>query len=501
MRREKAGYFLLFTIFIPLVLIGNINAAENFLDRGISEYKAENFEEALELLIKAREQQPDSSLAAFYLGMTYKQTGDLKEAAKNLKEAILLTPSVIDAYTELIEVLYNQNELKEAKDWIARAEKEGIKPANISFLKGLVLSKEDKNKAAIEAFKKAKEIDPSLSQACDLQIAMVYAKQRRFAQAKDNLKALISVDPTSELASFAKEYDEAFTRGMEMYKPWRVTAGISYQYDDNVVLKPSTAIPGVVISGERDSSVIPTFRIDYNPLLKDPWFLNLGYNFYGNFHEDVKTYDLLSQTISLNPGYNFQKGALTLPLAFSYIWLHSKEYMWVGLAKPTMNLMFLPNHIGQFSIGYSRREMINRPIDRNEERDGNIYFVSPGYFYSFSDGRGMVNLKYEFSKDLTEGKNWENTGYKFDLSLLVPLIYKVSATASGEIFWQYYDHKHTVFDVVRRDKTYTGSAGVLWEILKGLNLSLQYSHTTADSNIAVYDYKRNVYTMGVEYTF
>jgi hypothetical protein len=74
-------------------------------------------------------------------------------------------------------------------------------------------------------------------------------------------------------------------------------------------------------------------------------------------------------------------------------------------------------------------------------------------------------------------------------------------TASGEVFWQHYDHRHTVFDVVRRDKTYTGSAGLIWEIVKGLSVNLQYSHTRADSNIAVYDYKRNVYNVGVEYTF
>ena len=143
---KKVFIYLIFMIFVPFGFVENLKAAEKFLDKGIAEYKAENFEEALELLIKAREQQSASSLAAFYLGMTYKQMGDLKEAAKNLKEAILLTPSVIDAYAELIEVLYNQNELKEAKDWIAKAEKEGIKPANISFLKGLVLSKENKNK-------------------------------------------------------------------------------------------------------------------------------------------------------------------------------------------------------------------------------------------------------------------------------------------------------------------------------------------------------------------
>ena len=76
---------------------------EGDLKKGIEEYGAENYEEALELLQKASEQQPGSSVAAFYLGLTYKQMGKYKEAAKHYRDALLFTPPVLDAYTELIE--------------------------------------------------------------------------------------------------------------------------------------------------------------------------------------------------------------------------------------------------------------------------------------------------------------------------------------------------------------------------------------------------------------
>ena len=498
---RKVIIYLLFMVFIPFGFAEILNAAENFLDRGISEFKAENYEEALGLFIKAREQQPGSSMAAFYLGLTHKQMGEYREASKHLRDAIRLTPSVKEAYPELIQVLYNLNELKEAMDWITKAEREGVKPGPIAFLKGRVLLKEGKNKDAIEAFKKAKEVDPSLAQSSDFQIAMAYAKEKKFAEAKESLKALISVDPTSELASFAKGYEEAFTRGLKMYKVWGATAGIAYQYDDNVVLKPNTDIPGVLITGKRDSSVISTFRFSYTPPLRDPWFFNAQYNFYANTYFSNHKVNLIQQSISFIPGYNFQKGALTLPLAYTYAWLHERQYMWVLLAKPTVNLILLPNHIGQFSIGYTRRETLNTPPDRYEDRDGNIFSVSPGYVYSFMNGRGIFNFRYEFSRDDTEGKNWENTGNRINLSLLLPVMDKLRFTISGDMFLQDYQHTHTFFGMKRSDRTYYGAAGMRWEVLNGLNLNLQYSHTHADSNISVYEYKRNVYTAGLEYTF
>jgi hypothetical protein len=83
----------------------------------------------------------------------------------------------------------------------------------------------------------------------------------------------------------------------------------------------------------------------------------------------------------------------------------------------------------------------------------------------------------------------------------MPVIDKVSVTISGNMFFQDYQHTHTSFGMKRSDRTYTGAAGVRWEILNGLNLNLQYSHTYADSNISVYEYKRNIYNVGLEYIF
>jgi tetratricopeptide (TPR) repeat protein len=498
---RKVIIYLLFMIFIPFGFAGNPNAAENLLDKGIAEFKAENYEEALEFLIKAREEQLTSSMAAYYLGMTYNQMGEYREASKHLRDAIRLTPSVKEAYPELIQALSNLNELKEAKDWITQAEQEDVKPGQIKYLKGLILLKEGKNSEAIDAFKKAKRMDSSLNQASNMQIAMALTKQRRFAEAKETLRAIISVDPLSEIGTYAREYEIAFNQGLKKYKSWWASAGIAYQYDDNVLLKPHTDIPGVPISGQRDSSVITTLGFRYTPLLSEPWFFNTQYNFYANSHFYQHRVNLLYQTVSLTSGYQFPKGALTLPLAYSHIWLHERQYMAVGLANPTVSFMLLPNHIGQFSMGYMRREMLHDPPDRYENRDGNILTVSPGYIYSFKNGKGLFMLKYEFSSDNTEGKNWENTGNQIILSLLLPVIEKLSFTISGEMFLQDYQHTHTFFGMKRSDRTYYGAAGMRWEVLNGLNLNLQYSHTHADSNISAYEYKRNIYTVGLEYIF
>lgn len=516
MSRKRNILRVIIVLLFICIFAANLYAADDIIEKGIREYKAENYEEALETFKNARQQQPSSSIAAFYLGLTFKQIGNYKESAKNYRDALTLTPRINEAYAELIEMLYNLNELKEAKQWIADAEKEKVLPAHIAFLKGLVLTKENNNEEAIRAFTKAKELNNTLAQAVDFQIAMIYAKERKLKDARNTLKALINIDPASELAAFAKEYETAIARAIEAHRNWRFGIGVTYQFDDNVVSKP-TGIIGTTavdnISGQRDSAITNTFKVDYSPMLSGPWSLTAQYSILSTNYFHSYAYDVMAHSIAVMPGYNFQNGAASLPVSYSHMWLNEQEYMSVISVKPMLNLQILPGHIGQFSIGYGKREMLKYSAgsDPHEDRDGNIYSALIGYVYPFKEGKGIFSVKYEYSKDDTQGRNWDNKSDKIGTALLYSIINKVNLSLSGDMTLQYYKNIHTVsgtgtngypnVPTKRRDRIYNVGGGIIYELLKGLNLNLNYSHTRADSNFAIYDYKKTVYSMGIDYSF
>jgi len=85
--------------------------------------------------------------------------------------------------------------------------------------------------------------------------------------------------------------------------------------------------------------------------------------------------------------------------------------------------------------------------------------------------------------------------------MTVPLAPKVKLQLSGQAFLQEYKNTHTVFDIKREDDIYRGSIGITWEFYRNTDLVLQFNTTSADSNIAIYDYDRNVYSAGIEYRF
>lgn len=506
---EKKIKILLFSpintaiILVSLFLLtcpAPLCATEGFFQKGFDEYGKENYEEALEFFNQARMEEPDSSEIAYYLGLTYRQTGNFQEAAQRFMEAIQKNPSAKEAYIELIETFYDLNDLKSAKDWLNRAEKQGVGSGRLAFLEGMILLKEDHNQEAVKAFQKAKALDPALSSSADLQIAVAYVKDRKFSQSRERLQAIVQGDPYSDISILAREYEADIQRNLEKHKRWGASVGVAYQYDDNVVLKPSGVIPGVVITGDKDSSIITSLRAYYNPLLEGNWFFSNQYSIYTNTYFSTTSNNLLNQAMSLNPGYNFGRSAVTLPVTYSHVWLSGTQYLGVLSARPSWSISLLPDHIGQVSMGHARRWMYQPALITDEDRDAHIFSGSLGHRYGFWE-KGSLNLLYEFTWDLTDGKNWENNGHRFNLSLLIPIVDKISLSLSGELFYQYYSQIHSIFGVNRSDKTYSGTIGLIWELWKDVTLNLQYYRAKADSNIFIYDYQRNVVTLGIQFGF
>jgi hypothetical protein len=64
-----------------------------------------------------------------------------------------------------------------------------------------------------------------------------------------------------------------------------------------------------------------------------------------------------------------------------------------------------------------------------------------------------------------------------------------------------YTYDNTYFEQKRRDDIYTVSCALLYGIVKNTDIIFQYNYYRNQSNIALYDYTREVYGLGVEYRF
>lgn len=499
-------------MLIALAFSAQVVIAQTLLDKAIADYRAENYEEAVQAFTKLRQLEPSNSVSAFYLGLSYKQIGNLLEAIKNFEDALMLSPKVNDAYAEVIESYYNIGDDKNAMRWIKEAEAQNVTPAKISFLKGMVLMREGDSSAAIEAFNKSKKLDPSYSQAVDVKLAMIYAKERRLKDARKFLQNVMTLDPNSDIAQFAREYDKSIAHAIETYKGLSMVLNTAYQYDSNVKTWDKYAlIPRV--GNTKTGGLFGSFTLTYTPMPDGPFFISGLYNFTGNYYFKAHENHLTSHTFTLIPGYLSGKLSFLLPLGYTYVQMENRDpadnkldglsgYMGLVSFKPTLRYVINDANLVEISLGAIAREQYNRIDDPNEYRDGMLYSAAASYIKPFNQGQDSAIVRYEYGIDDAKGRNSQNKSHKFAVALNLNFPYKIALNLSADYTLSLYDHPNSNFnDITRKDHTKTLTAEIQKTIWKTLAGYIKYSYTLNGSNIGHYYYKRNNYFAGLEYRF
>ena len=526
MQKNVVIVFFTFLIFFFTSIIAY---GETPFDKGLKDFKDENYEEALVNLTEARKLEPTSTVIAFYLGLTYKKVENYEKAIPFLRDAVTLTPPVKEALVELIDVLYQTNNLDEAQKWIGVAEKEGINPGRIQFLKGLSLLKQNRDAEAIAAFEKAKESDKTLTQAADFQIANAYLKTGKLKDSQKRFKSLITLDPTSDLATYARDYEKAVTEKLEAERPFRFAVGLGYKYDSNVNVRPSSGTVfdnpnnSSAVSGQEDTALSATVRALYiAPFsFRTPYNLAVQYSLWAERYMRRDDYNMAQQTLSVTPGYSLSNIAFTVPLIFGYAnlqrqkgddflnkldWWSDTRYLITMGFTPTARYMINDKNILELTYGFMRNKYYNTtdstlPLDPNEDRDGDSNSGSIGWTYFFKEGTGLFTLKYTYTAMGTDGHNWSYDENRFSLSFIYPLKKNLKFQYSSDAAFTKYKHENTIFNIQRRDDAFTNSIGLIYTLFKDTDIIGQFTYIRDNCNISTYDYDRSIASIGIEYRF
>ncbi len=500
---KKTLLFLILIVFM-LISVNGFSQQSPLIKKGIEEYKDESYEEAIVTLVQARDTDPKSSVAAFFLGMAYKQTMDYEKSLENLLDAVTLSPRIKEALVEVVDVSMQLGQFDAAKKWIGVAEEENIFPAKIAFLKGLIYKKEGKNRKAAESFANAKAIDPEISQASDIQIALSLMRDRRLNDAKKSFEAAIINDPQSDLAGFARQYLDAVEQRIELEKPFRFTIGVYGQYDDNMVLKPNDLAYATDITNESSAVLNTLFRVNYAPVFKGPWLFGAQYALGSSVHDKNRfTHDSLSNSISVTPGYNFGEFAIFLSTSYNHALVRDPDYKgYSGLFStgPLFRMAINGNQLLEIFSGYTNSKYFREPLAPEEDRDANGYRSYISWLWLFKKDY-FLNLRFQADRQDTRGTNWDNSNIGFSINYAMPVYENIKLQLSSQFNDQKFDNRHTVFDVTREDKMFVFTGGVSWAWEKDVTVITQYTRVRTDSNIGIYDYTRNLYTLGIEYRF
>ena len=218
------------------IISHNPQARNAHLNLGIVLYNQRRYEEALEVAHIAVERRPDYSKAHTSLGLILSELGSFEEAETHLRRAIALDPQGRDTHLKLGEALYNQRRYEEALKATRVAVEQAPDLSKAHANLGVVLKALGRYEEAIDALAQAAALDPDSTQtAAELNfhmgqaaqkngqpeaaeyyihaleldphhaqalhwLAMLRAKQQRFAEALELFQRLIDIDPSDAVA-------------------------------------------------------------------------------------------------------------------------------------------------------------------------------------------------------------------------------------------------------------------------------------------------------------
>jgi tetratricopeptide (TPR) repeat protein len=479
-----------------LILAMPARSDTDTLEQGRTQYKAENFEEALVLLREAYVKQKGPPVTRL-LGLAYYHLLRYEEARPLLEAALHAYPTDSELAYALADVLLELGQPAAALTYVQQLREIAPKAARTHALAGrvyLALGQERKASAALE---RALELDPATSGTLAADLTRLYAGQGKVEQARQIAQSTIDAAPdtfeTEQLRRTLRELSE-------VRKPLAIHLGYRFENDSNVVLEPDNTV--VVLPRNKGKS--DTRNIFFADLLGQyslgpHWDIFGEAHLYRSIYNQLEAYDQTRQNYVLSLGWSAPTYGFRAPYEFTNVRLNGEPYLTAHTVTPGAYVRL--NDITLHGFFRYQHNDFTEDVRLSEDRSGDERGPGALLLWPFHSQRGLLRVLFEAFHVDTRGRNWERDEY----NLLAQASYSWSPRFNTNLGFQLtkwdFDNIHDIFLVRRDDEAYELFAGVNYRLYKNWELNLQAAWVNWDSNIDIYKYPRTVVAVGLSVHF
>ena len=234
---------------------------------------------------------------------------------------------------------------------------------------------------------------------------------------------------------------------------------------------------------DSDTALAATLTAGWQVPMEGDFGLRLDYSGYADFHRDFDEYDIIDQSISLEPQYTLGQMTFSVPVAFNYAMEDGDTDYNKYTASPTLTYLFPDNEqaVAVYAIG----SLIDDRDDPLEDEFGNLIYDSFGDTLLDEDAQALgAGCAYLLFFD---------GGSRIRLSL----DYQHSV----------YDAKVIDYDTVslsqndREDDIVVAGLDAQYQLTDVFGIYANYSFIHSNSNVSLYEYDQNIVEAGVALRF
>lgn len=431
-----------------------------------------------------------------------------QEAAETLKRLSVEDVEALDEKLAEALVFYYDGKFDRALP-IFRGIEEIVTTMDIMFWAGISAANAGEYHLAITYYEKMLTNNPDLFRV-RLELATVHYLMGRYDRARNELEKVLGSSPPP---SVQRNVEKLLARieAQTNKSTWGLSLSQGYMWDDNI--SRSTAEKELDIfgggfapdetfralsSGAYVTNVYANLRYDIGE--KNGWMWNTTASFSGTLYHEYSQFNLFLGDVNTGLWFLYDKAIIKIPLGLTKISYGSDQLSYIYHVDPTIEHYFNTTISlkGLFSYGYTDyyenrfSEMDNDKF--RYELSSNIYLSDRRHIFSVSAGLEDANAK---------GGKYAYQGYYGGISYFT--LFPMKTELLVRYRWLRKDYRNgkalPLYDAYRNDRGHFLSVSLSRKFLERFFASLSYSYSRNDSNLALYTYDRQTYSINLGLRF
>jgi tetratricopeptide (TPR) repeat protein len=547
---------------IPPRAFAQTTEADVYVAQAILDFDEKNYQDAIRNLEEALRREPDHVEALYYMGVVHMALRRPEEAVRYLTRAQTRSPQDTSIAFQLALAYFAQQRYDDAEPLFERVYRADPTIDGLGYYVGFIRYRKKNYRGALDAFRRGRTSDPQLQQLTRFYTGLSLAVLGLPAQASAEVEQALRLAPGSPLTGPAERLRDTIRTAAQAGRRLSASVSLGLLYDDNVNVRPSPhshepLVPALRQPKHDSVGETANARFDYTwlqgpifgwvPREGDSFESSFGYSFFGTYYNDLTSFNVTDHMV--NGTFTYKTAVLTVPaqVSLSYAWdmLYLRETEFLrrntvtlsgiliekepGAADTIMAAIRNAGHLTQSFFRFQNKEFFeSNPLPVDEEfRDANNYTVGILHLLRFAGDKHLVKAGYQIDWEDAQGRNYSYVGHRFlggaQYTLDLPAALRTSWNPSPQLRLSYdfdvhlrdYPHKNSVLPSVspgskwRQDEEFNNTVRVeapfdgptIFGESTKMSLALTYQNTVANSNLAVFNYTRNVYTLTLTWSY
>jgi tetratricopeptide (TPR) repeat protein len=507
--------------------------ADVFVAQAILAYDAHRYDEALSLLKEALAQDPNNVEALYYSGLVLMAQQKTEQAVEVLEKARARAPRDVSVMFLLGVAYFALERYDQAEGPLTQVLNERPQTEGIGYYVGLIRYRKKDYQGALKAFRAETSTNPNIQQLVKFYSGLTLAILGLPEQAVAEVDAALRLQTGSALTGPAERIRDTLASAREAERRLHAEVRLGFLYDSNVAVVPQPSHDPTAESLRHRNTATPgelaALRLEYAWLRTGGWESTVAYSFFQTYNNRLPSFNVQDHLVAGSLSYRAAVGAMAFQVGTQYSW----DYLSLGgddfLQRHTATLFGtlvenqsnLTTLLGRFQ---DKDFYVTTPGQlEDEDRDARNWMVGFAHVFRFAQDKHYIRVGYQFDYENADGRNYSYAGNRLLAGGQYTLPWGTTRLKYDfDLHQRHYRHANTLLPVAnpgtrqREDLEQNhifrieqvlaknlgpGAIGCAPTAPCPLTLAAEYQRTVAESNLPVFSYNRNVWSLTLSWQY